>query len=100
MARYKFYNSRRWRRVREFIINRAGGMCELCGDRGSVAHHKVEVNDENVNNPNIVWGIDNLICVCVLCHERIHHGKAEVCREGLMFDKDGNLVEAPHLFSE
>lgn len=94
MARFTFYNTQRWKNLRQRIIDRADGICEEChAEKGTIVHHKEEVTEKNINDPYIVWGEDNLICIGVLCHARHHHGESESVSSGLMFDKDGNLIE-------
>lgn len=94
MAKYSFYNSQRWRKLRQFIIIRAGGICEICNvEKASIADHIEEVTDDNVNDPNIVWNPDNLQAVCQDCHNRKHHGNGSAVADGLMFDGDGNLIQ-------
>ncbi len=92
MARFNFYNTQRWRELRQFIINRDGGLCVYCGGKGDTAHHKIWVNTENFSNPAVVWNPDNLECVCRDCHAKIH-ADSRVTMPGLIFDHNGNLIE-------
>lgn len=100
MAQYNFYKTQRWKRLRQYIIDRAGGLCEecggICGEPATIAHHKVWINDNNINDPAIVWGTENLMAVSQTCHNRIHHGQAEPCIKGLTFDSTGMLIEIDH----
>lgn len=91
IARYDFYNTDKWRKLRQLVINRAGGICEVCTvNKGTIAHHIEWVNDNNVHNVYIVWNINNLQCVCQDCHNKIHM-KASSTAEGYIFI-DGDLV--------
>jgi len=95
MARYSLYHSERWRKLRQYVIDRDGGVCVYCGGRGDIAHHKTWIDDTNVNDPSVVWNPDNLTCVCQTCHNRIHStGKADssATMDGYVFDDEGNLV--------
>lgn len=70
------------------------GMCQVCHSaKGDIAHHIEWVTSKNINDPNIVWNIDNLQCVCKLCHHKIHFGENEAVNSGLVFDAEGNLIE-------
>jgi 5-methylcytosine-specific restriction enzyme A len=93
MARYSFYHSQRWRKLRQYIIDRDGGMCVYCGGRGDIAHHKIWVDDSNVNDPSVVWSPDNLETVCANCHAKIHSKTgASATADGYRFDDEGNLI--------
>jgi len=61
------YNTR-WRNVRKIMLNRFP-ICQICESRGettpaTLVHHV----DRNPKNNDF----DNLLCLCVKCHEAIH----------------------------
>ena len=60
-------STRRYRRLRKYIIARDGGRCQRCGSGKSIqAHHVV---------PLAAGGKDigsNLRAICAGCHEAIH----------------------------
>ncbi len=94
MAKFDFYKTQRWQKLRQRVIDNAGGICEICiKGKGNIAHHKIWVTAKNINDPKIVWSIDNLQCVCESCHYKIHFGEVKSVCDGLMFDDDGNLIE-------
>lgn len=72
----KFYKSTAWEKCRDgFIAHRRmidGGMCR-CGKLGYIVHHKIKLTPENINDPMIALGWDNLEYVCKDCHDKIHH---------------------------
>jgi 5-methylcytosine-specific restriction endonuclease McrA len=99
VARFSFYNSARWHKLSKLCIERAGGLCEECGGticdgKANIAHHIVEVNDSNIDDPMIVWSLENLKAVSRDCHNRIHHGCSDnsVCIDGYGFDENGFLT--------
>lgn len=99
MARFDFYNTKKWQKIRLYVINRAGGLCEecngtVCDGKATIAHHKIIVTPENVNDPYVVWNADNIMAVSQDCHNRIHHSVSDnsACMPGLGFDSEGNLV--------
>ena len=49
-----------------FVLDRAGGKCELCGSPDNVVIHH---NNEYSNDP------DDLVCLCKKCHGKIHSDK-------------------------
>jgi len=55
-----------WRRRREKVLERAGGVCEGCGERRAVqVHHRTyaHVGDEF---------LFELVALCTPCHKRLH----------------------------
>ena len=70
-----FYNSPAWISCRQaYIAERVkidGGLCEECRSRiGYIVHHKILIDESNVNDPNITLNHDNLEYVCKQCHDR------------------------------
>lgn len=71
--------SNRWRRCRDAYIKRVRGLCEDCLKQGiytpgAQVHHKQRITPDNVNEPSIVYGTDNLVLLCKECHDK-RHGK-------------------------
>lgn len=53
------------------------GLCEECLKKGlitpaEIVHHKIHLNGDNINDPNITLNWDNLEAVCRKCHAEIH----------------------------
>lgn len=96
-----FYNSKRWKKCREaYIAYRCavdGGMCESCHEvPGYIVHHKIELNPENINDPDIALSFSNLKYDCHVCHqkENVDDGPAV----GLVkyeFNSEGELSVLP-----
>lgn len=89
----EFYQSPAWRQTRAYILHRDAGLCVRCGQLGEIVHHKIHLTPENIGNPKIALGEDNLETLCRACHA-IEHGAAPPTVAGLAFDENGNLVEA------
>lgn len=98
----RFYKSRAWQDAREAYIRSVDGLCERCMRRGVyrpgvIVHHIVHLTPENINDPEVTLGFDNLEYVCRDCHAAEHpeiYGREEP-RDGqgrYSFDADGNLV--------
>ena len=69
------YNSAAWQSCKQAYIQKRiqidGGLCENCKARaGYIVHHKVLIDESNVNDPNITLNHDNLQFVCKRCHDR------------------------------
>ena len=68
--------------VAAYVIQRAGGLCELCGrtsfrtDSGAVfleVHHVVQLS---AGGPDTPW---NTVALCPGCHRELHYGASRVC---------------------
>jgi 5-methylcytosine-specific restriction endonuclease McrA len=85
----RFYRSAAWQQARLIKITSANGRCEKCGGIGEEVHHIIELNLENINNPEITLGKNNLILLCRDCHNAQHQ---RFKKKESQFDFDGNLI--------
>ena len=69
---HNFYKSDVWHKVREEVILRAKGRCEVCGKPGTEVHHKIHLTLDNVDDPSIALNLDNLLLLCKECHNKMH----------------------------
>lgn len=74
-----FYGTQAWKDCRTAYKSSRGGLCERCLKRGlivagSVVHHKIELTEENVNDPSVSLNWQNLELLCRDCHEQ-HHAR-------------------------
>ena len=75
---HSLYTSREWAELKAALLLERGDTCQCgCGRRfaGSwdlVAHHVVELNDDNVNDWQVSMNPDNILLVRHACHNRIH----------------------------
>lgn len=103
----RFYHSQKWKRCRaNYIEHRRlidGGMCERCGKEvGEELHHKIVLTPENINNPEISLGDDNLVWLCKNCHFEVHRELImksfrrktyrKILQDGCYFNDEGQLV--------
>ena len=86
-----FYTSKAWKQCRLSYIAKVYGLCERCQAGGKIVHHKIYLNESNIDDPNITLSHDNLELVCHDCHNREHFGGKVAIASGLMFDHDGQL---------
>lgn len=73
-------------------MNYKGNLCERCLARGVIepgskdrpleVHHKIPLTPENVKNPDIALGWDNLELLCKKCHEQEKERRAKRWRIG------------------
>jgi 5-methylcytosine-specific restriction endonuclease McrA len=71
-----FYNSKKWKDKRKYILHRDGYLCQECKKYGrnreaKIVHHIKEIED----NPELKLANNNLVSVCASCHNKIHPEK-------------------------
>ena len=89
-----FYNSKQWINCRNTYKAMKFGICEKCGcPNGTEVHHKIILNEKNINNPNITLNFDNLELLCQTCHSKLHNQKYSSTRKDVMFNEFGDLVK-------
>lgn len=88
-----FYNSKAWRDCAKAYKASRFGICERCKKpNGKIVHHKVYLNEENINDATMALNWDNLELVCIDCHNREHFQKYSGVIEGFRFDENGQMV--------
>lgn len=88
-----FYkNSKAWKLARQECIVRCKGLCQRCGRTGKEVHHKIPLALENIDNPEIALGQNNLELLCTSCHDA-EREKTKAIRDDVMFDEAGNLIK-------
>ena len=67
-------SSRKWIKIREQAIIRDNGVCVLCllkhnriFSKGLEVHHIVK----RIDDPSLMYSLDNLVTVCRECHEEL-----------------------------
>ena len=74
-----FYKSKEWKRIRNMVIRRDNG-CDLAiADRSIYdrieIHHIVPITMEDIENgSDLLYNLDNLVCVSPNTHKAIHYG--------------------------
>lgn len=70
----KYINSPQWKRLREYAIKKAGGVCQICGiSKYSVClevHHKTYERFKHER-------LSDLLVVCPDCHEKVDNIRRE-----------------------
>lgn len=93
-----FYNSKKWENCKISYISKRimidGGMCEECHKNpGYIVHHKINLTEENINNPEISLNHDLLEYVCKDCHDLFEgHGLNKGTKPLCTFDENGQPV--------
>ena len=87
-----FYNSTAWIKCRDGYMQSKGYVCELCSDVAVICHHKEHITPANIHDPEVTLNWSNLQSVCLECHNTIHFSTSPTA-EGLMFNKNGELVQ-------
>lgn len=73
----EFYSSKAWKDTRTAYAKSKRNLCEICLSKGIIksgviVHHKVHLDPDNINDPNITLNWNNLQLVCRDCHAAIH----------------------------
>lgn len=81
--KFSFYRSTEWKKLMDTIklerVNDAGQViCEYCNKPISkaydiIGHHKIELDEDNVNDYDISLNPQNIMLVHHSCHNRIHN---------------------------
>ena len=91
----KFYDSNAWKHTRNAYIQAKFGICERCGKpNAKQVHHKVWLDELNINNPDVTLNFDNLELLCDVCHQNEHNEKYSPVVSGLMFNELGELIKS------
>lgn len=96
----KLYASKAWKQCRDAYKAYRHGICERCGAPGDEVHHKTYLTPANINDPEIVFGWNNLELLCRSCHIEEHekhktlkHGRpAREADLRIMFDDNGQPI--------
>ena len=93
----KFYSSIVWQNMQQYIMKRAGGLCEECLRQGfykpaTLVHHIKPVTSHNITDADITLNPDNLIALCEDCHRRAHRKRPPL---RYTVDENGNVTLIP-----
>lgn len=88
----RFYASKQWKRTQAAVMKAHNYQCQRCGKPAKIVHHRTWLTPENINDPDVTLNWDNLVPLCIDCHNREHIGGRET-RQGLAFDATGRLVK-------
>ena len=76
-SRARFYNSQRWRQMRDYVLRRDGYECLFCKEEGKVtttydAVLEVDHIKELEHHPELALDEGNLRVLCKDCHNKRH----------------------------
>lgn len=72
----KFYKSKEWMSLRLVALKRDNYECQMCKEKGR--YHKAENvhhTKEILTHPHLSLTLNNLLCLCISCHNEIHDRK-------------------------
>ena len=92
-----FYKSKQWQKYRETYLKSVGGLCERCRKNGrinpaKIVHHRIFLNQSNINDPTITLNWHNLEAVCKECHEEIHANCGRKQTKRYIADEFGHVI--------
>ena len=88
----KFYHSSLWTKARQHKLEISRGICERCGGVSLEVHHKVPLEDENVDNPTVAIRMNDLELLCSSCHDAVRHESRGV-RQDIAFMVEGDVIK-------
>lgn len=96
MTQKEFYKCRAWRRARDayiaFRIAIDGGICEKCGQAlGKIVHHKIWLDDNNCNDPEISLNPAYFSYECQECHNK-ERDPRKATPGRCYFDENGEVI--------
>lgn len=73
----RFYWSAEWKRCRESYARDHWYLCERCLAAGLIepgdeVHHRTPLTPDNLDDPAITLSPDNLMLLCLTCHDDMH----------------------------
>ncbi len=96
------YNSKEWRKIREYTLKRDRYLCVICGAPAQEVHHVERLTPDNINDISVALNSNNLVSLCKDCHFKEHEreklaglkGKSnkDTLNAEYMFDKNGQVV--------
>ena len=90
-----FYNSNKWKRLRQAYISSKFGICERCGKpNAKQVHHKIWLTPDNIDDLSVSLNPENLELLCDVCHQKEHNEKFSSVAWGLEFNENGELVRS------
>lgn len=89
----RFYASAKWKHTQEAVMKAYNYTCQRCGRPAKIVHHRVWLNEQNINSPEITLGWDNLEPLCIECHTCEHLQNGGDTAQGLTFDATGHLIK-------
>jgi 5-methylcytosine-specific restriction endonuclease McrA len=96
MNQKQFYKTKAWRLARQGYIDYRlaidGGLCEVCHDEpGKIVHHKIWLDDENCNDPEISLNFNNFMYECQTCHNK-ERDPRKVTPGRCLYGENGEII--------
>lgn len=82
---HAFYTGKPWRELSFTLKTAAHGKCQRCGTivedmKYLIGHHKVELTEENVDDPSVSLNPVLIEIICLTCHNKEHRRFGHVKR--------------------
>lgn len=92
-----FYKSTQWEQCRLSYLKSVGGLCEQCKAQGritpaKIVHHKIFLNQSNINDPMVTLNWNCLMAVCHECHDQIHSNCGRKNKKRYQVDNQGRVI--------
>lgn len=87
-----FYRSKAWKAIRKEYIENRHGICEHCGGIGVIVHHKIVLNQSNINDRHVSLNKEHLELLCLECHNTEHARIDRGDENERVFTADGDFI--------
>lgn len=68
----RFYRSKEWQSVREYVLMRESYLCKDCMKPAEEVHHIEHITPSNIDDVTITLNPENLVALCYECHKKRH----------------------------
>jgi 5-methylcytosine-specific restriction endonuclease McrA len=76
------FSSVNWEKARKAALERDEGACQKCLRPAEHVHHRVLKGMGGTSDPEINFGLSNLVSLCASCHQDVHANPAKSYEEG------------------
>ena len=74
----------RWEKAKKLVQARDGGKCLRCLGEADEVHHRIVRGMAGSGDPDVNYGLANLISLCRQCHDEVHASPEESYLSGFL----------------
>ena len=88
-----------WDKAKRVVYARDGGKCLRCLQEATDVHHRKPRGMGGSSDPELNYGLANLVSLCRHCHDRVHANPGESYELGWLVRSGLDPLEVPILVS-
>ena len=77
-------NQAAWNKAKKLVEARDGGLCLRCMAEAVDVHHRIVRGMGGTGDPEVNYGLANLISLCRQCHDHVHANPEESYEQGYL----------------